>query len=1168
MINWHRHDCYSLLDGTGEPLDYAELAAALGQGALAQTNHATMSGALHHITACWNKDASGKPVRDGEAIIPIPGVEVYFRPDRTIRDKTNLPNWHLCLWAKNLRGWHNLLRLTSIAYKENTHGTGDEQGGFYDKPCVDFRLLELYCDGLIASTGCISSYLSHLVSGGDHVAARDYLHRMHRCFGDDFVYELQPHDFDDQRTYNLAVANFAQEFGAPLLATSDAHYLKKDHAKTQQVAKMMSVRKSFKDLQELIDNGKPVNFIERVDTLYMMTEHEMARHFVNDHPHLPGPVIEAAIKFSDELLQRIVPFRLDKALKLPKVDRVLGAPAEQIVRSWVEDGLQQIFDAYPESHWESWPKQAYRDRLEYEWGVLKSKGVLGYFAMVGDLVRWAKSPDPLPGDADPKKPIRVGLGRGSAAGCLISYLIGIVGIDPISHDLMFERFLNPDRKGMPDIDLDFDSERRDQVKEYVIRRYGRDYVADIITHQTLQPKAVLQDVAKVFDIDYLETKAVTDTINIKADDDETTLAQLRPINTKLDEFASRHPEAWEIANRLEGLPKNSGKHAAGVIIAPFRIADRMPLERDKDGGLVTGWSDTASLPVVSDNGWMKVDFLGIAGLTKHEYACTLIAERHGSAPDLNALDALRDPYAVDSKVMEAFQTGRTIGVFQCGSPGMTHLLRQIKPTSIVDLSAANALYRPGPMHGGSTWEYARLKHSGQRPDYPIPDAAQILDETYGLIVFQEQVMRLAQRIGGLSGGDADMLRKAMGKLYRLPGDQAQQFMARWYEPFMAYGLRRGHAREALEEIWRLMVAFGSYGFNKSHSQSYALQAYQDMWLKTFYPLEFYAALLSYPSGSKPEDKQQFIDKVVREARYSGFELQPPDINRSGIGYRILDDKLTLGLTTITGVGEKVAKQIERQQPFADFDDFVTRCPSVNAKPFIECGALDPIADRAFLMSSIYKSPQPDYLASFDCGTTRRLKKPPPDGLRCIKKGHEMLDCQLEQVTEDRPQWRVWEHLKHNHDLKTPRPVPDERFEPSQSYLNQLMDDTLAVKVHAEKLDPDVVTLVRENIYTQTEIEDEDLMDDSDVIIGGEITAVVPGTTRKGDPFANVTIVLDLNEWSVKLWSPQLSRYGHLLAVGKHVMVKGRKNTWNASVQVIAQVVDTVDAFAESMAAAA
>lgn len=1178
MIHWHRHDAYSLLDGTFEPMAYAELAAELGQPALAQTNHATMSGALHHITACWNKDANGKPVRKGDPVIPIPGVEVYFRPNRRLRGQEHRKSWHLCLWAKNLRGWHNLLRLTSLAYKSNEVGTGDDQGGFYDDPCVDFDVLERFSEGVMASTGCISSYLSWLIENGDHVAAMSYLDRMHRIYGDDFVYEIQPHDFDGQRAYNLEVYRLAQQRGGALLGTSDAHYLKREHAKTQQVAKMMSVNKSFTDLEEMRAQGKPVGFIERTDTLYMMTDKQMADHFAEAHPDLPAHVVDGAIKFTDEYAKRIVPFRLDKSDKLPQVNKVLGAPAKQIVREWCEEGLDKIFERYPDSHWGKWPKQMYRDRFEYEWGILERKGVLGYFAMVGDIVRWAKSPAPLPPtpeDPEPseKTPIRVGLGRGSAAGCLISYLIGIVGIDPIGHDLMFERFLNPDRKGLPDIDLDFESVvGRALVKEYTIRKYGRDYVADIITHSTLQPKAVLQSVSKVFDIDYLETKTVTDTINIKADDEETTLLQLAQINPALEAYSKKYPEVWQICNDLEGLPENASKHAAGVIIAPFKIADRMPLERDKKGGMVTGWSDTASFPAVSDHGFLKIDYLGIAGLTKHEYACQLIKERHGVEVKLDELDALRDPEAVDPKVMETIASGKTIGIFQLASRGMTNLIRQIKPTNINDISAANALYRPGPMHGGSTWKFAKLKHGEEEVVYVIPAVEQVLGVTYGLVVFQEQVMRIGQLIGGLSGGEADMLRKAMGKLYRLPGSEAKRFMARWYEPFMEYGIKQGFDREALEEMWKLMVAFGSYGFNKSHSQSYGLQAYQDAWLKTYYPLEFYAALLTYPSGTKPEDKREFIDKVIREARYEGIELSPPDINHSRIGYTIIDDKLTLGLTTINGVGDKVALQIfsqrDRKGEFNTFENFVQRMPSVSVRPFVEAGAFDLLEDRAYLLSQVHKSDKPDYVVHFSCGTKRRLKKPPPEGIRCTKKGHENADCEYEKTEEERPTWFVWEAVKHNFDLKNPKPIPEDRYEPSQEYIEKLMEDAIAVPINAKIMPPEQAKLVSENIYTQDEIEDADLDDGIDVIIGGEVKSVKYGTTKKGDPFANVTIVFEMNEWSVKCWSQTLTKYGHLLTPGSHVMVRGSKNTWNNNVQVIAKMIGSVQDFVESYEMAA
>lgn len=1172
LIEWHRHDNRSLLDGTFEPEDYAKLAAEMGHPALAQTNHATLSGTLHHIEACRKY-----------GILPICGCEVYFRRDRTIRDKSNLPNYHLCLWAKNLRGWHNLMRLTSVAFKENTQGKGLDQGGFYDKPCVDLSLLRHYREGLICSTACISSYFAHLVCSGDSVAAKSHLHELLSIFGSDLVMEIQPHDFDDQRLYNLAVVQIGYENGVPILTTSDAHYLRKKHAKTQQVAKMIGVNKSFKDLQTMIDEGKPVTFIERVDTLYMRDAKDMRESFQAYHPEIPLSVVDRAIDFTDELLERTVPFLLDKSEKFPNVERFLGN-AEQVIKRWIKDGFERIERQWREDDGLTEEEIAnrlklYWERHDYEWAILKKKNVLGYFAIVGDVCRWAKSDLPMPTvDAfgrvsfDPdkkKKPIRMGLARGSAAGCLISYLIGITGIDPIPYGFLFERFLNPDRKGMPDIDLDFDSDRRDEVKEYVITIYGRDYVADIITHQTFKPKEVIQSVGRVMDIDWLEISAVTDTINIKADDDETTLLQLVEINEKLKAFSERHPEAWKIMLDLEGSPKNAGKHAAGIIVTPFPIYERMPLERDKEGGYVTAWSDTADFPVVSDYGFLKMDFLGIKGLTKHEYACNLIEERHGETVDLNALPALRDPYGVDPEVMEAFSKGMTIGVFQFGKSGITSLIKKIKPTSIFDLSAANALYRPGPMHGGTTWEFPERKQlSADEITYWHPIVRSILEETYGLIVYQEQVMLIAQALGGLTGGDADMLRKAMGKLYRLPGGEAKRFMAKWYEPFKKFAMEhRDLAEQVVDEIWQMMVSFGSYGFNKSHSGSYACQAYQDMWLKVKYPLEFYASILTYPSGSKPEDKRAFINQVVREARLGGIEIAPPSINESGMGYTIVNDKLQLGFAAINGIGEKVAQQVVRKQPYTDFDDFTAKWPSLSPKQLIESGAMDSILDRAYMLSKVYKRDEPSYIAKFDCGASRTLHKRPVENIKCTKKGHENADCSLEEVEEIRPEWCVWEAIKHNKGLKKPKELPEERREPPLKYLKALEDEMLSVKLNAVTLTPEQAQLVRDNIWTMDEIENE-VEDDEEITIGGEVIKVDRKSTKNGDPFANVTIAFELEEWSVKFWSNQLNRFHHLLVPGKYILVKGKKNTWNDRVQIVAGLVIDAHDFADQMAHAA
>lgn len=891
----------------------------MGHSALGLTDHGTMSGALHHIKAC----------RDAK-IIPISGVEAYFRPDRSVRDKDQRRAWHLCLFAKNLVGWHSLLRITSRAYEDNREG-----GGFYQYPCVDFELLREHKHGLICSTACISGWLCDRIKLGDDTGADAYLKTMKAIFGDDLWLEIMPHDFQEQRMVNIELANLAERHSLPVIATTDAHYPYKEWAETQQVAKMMSTKTSFEkerkrmEKEEIPDEG----FAKLLPSAYLMEEQDVRDLFAEAHPDLPEYVVDEAIRNTHELAHTTTPFLLDRHDKLPRVTKT-KSEAEMMLMEWCEEGLERIGK-------EDDPD--YLERYEYEFGVLKKKGVIDYFVLVGDVVRWSKS-----------QGIKVGLGRGSAAGCLVSYLTGITAIDPIAWGLLFERFLNPGRKGLPDIDLDFQHDRRDEVKAYIVDKFGWDHVADIISHQTFQPSAAIIDVARTFDIDYNEVNELSKTIDIRQDDEETTLEQIRPINEKLDAFAEKYPDVWKHALRMEGSIRNASKHAAGVVITDKPIWEYMPLERGKKGDLVTSWSDRADFPAVSDHGLVKLDALGTKGLTKQAFACQLIKERHDVEIDLDSLGVLQDPSDVDPKVMEIFQKGLTLGIWQFHGWGITNLIKQVKPDWGGDLAAANALYRPGPMGSGVTWEYADLK---KMPDEEIvywdESVHPVLKETYGIIAYQEQVMEICKQLGGFTGGQADDMRKAMGKLYRLPGSEAKRYMAKFKDQWDRGTKQAGISIEVAEEIWVKILSFGGYGFNKSHSAAYAIQAYQDAYLKAYYPHEFYCALLRFPPSTtqkSAEEKGKFIRAAFREAEALGVDVAPPNINTSERFFALDGDTLRFGLESIKNVGPTAVTQIMDNRPFEDWDDFTERvekkqCNSKVREALILSGACDLWGER-------------------------------------------------------------------------------------------------------------------------------------------------------------------------------------------------------------------------------
>lgn len=873
-------------------------------------------------------------------IIPINGVEAYYREDRTIREKENLKQWHMCFWAKNLKGWHNLLRLTSVAFRDNDDG----EGGFYSKPCVDLPLMERYSEGVIVSTACISGFLSSCILKGDDTGAVKWINELKRIYGDDVWLEIMPHDFDDQRTSNLEIANLAHDHSLPLLTGVDAHVPYKEWASTQQIAKMLSTKSSFKKAASVKKKAEEKgmdthDFTEMIKTIYLMEEEEVLDLYALAHPNLPTHRVVESIEQTEEVMRRCQPYKLSKQLKFPRVSDS-REEAEKTLRDWVEDGMDKLtikdVEMLPDSQLVL-NEETRRERLEFEFTTIKEKGVIDYFILVGDWVRWMKA-----------NKIRVTC-RGSAAGCFVSYLIGISPIDPIAYGLLFERFLNPDRKGLPDIDIDIQSDRREEAIAYIVDKYGKDHVAQIIAHATFQAKKVLVDVARVFDIPSKEVEPVRKSIDIGQEDDETTLEQLRPINEHLQKFADDHPNVYEEALRLEGMIATASKHAAGVVITDKPITDYMPLERGKKGDQVTSWSDRADFPAVSEYGFVKLDALGVKGLSKQDVAVQLIRERHDIDLDLEDLEIVRDPYAVEEPVMDIFTKGLTLGVWQFGSRGITNLVKSIKPTWIGDLIAANALYRPGAMGSGSTWEYAERK--GMEPeeiDYWDESVIPVTGETFGIIAYQEQVMNICKLIGGFSPSQADDMRKAMGKLYRLPGDAAKRFMQGFKDTWDAGVKKMGLDIEVGERIWNMILSFGGYGFNKSHSACYAVQAYQDAYLKAYYPAEFYVGLLTFPPAStkkKAEDKARFLQQVIREADAVNVDISPPDINTSKKHFSLNGDSLQFGLLDIGDVGGVAANEITDKRPFWHWNDFEKRtvkksCNAKVKKALVESGACD------------------------------------------------------------------------------------------------------------------------------------------------------------------------------------------------------------------------------------
>lgn len=888
----------------------------MGQSHLALTDHGTVAGALHHLVAC---EAAG--------VTPIVGMEAYFKPDRTIKDVEHKRRWHTVLLAQNATGWTNLIRLSSEAHRT----------GFYYSACADWDLFERHSEGLIALTACVSGPLPDLiVREGRNKDVDEYLDRMQRIFGDRLAVEIMPHDFDAQRAVNVELVNIANERGIPYVATVDAHYPFEDWADTQDILLMINTRQTVQERQAKRERGEDV-YTFGAKTLFLMDESRLKQEFARHHPELPADVVNRAIQNTGLVASWIQPFTVSKKDKLPRVstdeDPQLG---DRIVAEWCREGMDAKGLA---------GKPEYEERLEYELGVLRDKGVMDYFVIIGDLVKWARSVG-----------IRIGIGRGSAAGCLVSYLIGITGLDPITHGLLFERFLNPHRKGMPDIDLDFQHDRRHEVKDYLAKRWGESHIAEIGAYQRFALKNALKDVAKVLCVPYEDLNRCLKAM--EGAEMGTKLEQMRAMSPEVDAFAKLHPECWKHAVRLEGQTKTLSKHPAGVLVTDKPVTEYMPMiRRDTSGELVTAWTESVDFKVISGYGFMKIDVLGIDGLTVQDRTLKMIKERHGVDVDLDNLPVFSDPNAGDINVLQGFN-GSTLGVFQFESRGIRGLLRQINPDHFNDIVAANALYRPGPLVGGVAHSYGARKNHKERWSFWHPAVEPFLGETYGLIVYQEQVMQIVQALGDFSMAEADDIRKAMTKLHaeRVDVDDGaggtkkisagEVEMQKHEGKFLAGCAGKGISVADAREIWDKIVQFSVYGFNKSHSAGYAAEAYKDMWLKLNYPLEQYCSLLTEEPKKVPD--------LIREARGRGISVLPPDVNTSHIGFSIDNDAIRYGLGAIKFVGDAAIQEIamvrEEGGPFSDYDDFVARvstrrCNKRVKEALLNAGAFDSLGGR-------------------------------------------------------------------------------------------------------------------------------------------------------------------------------------------------------------------------------
>ena len=886
----HRHSEFSLLDGCGTAKQYAERAVEIGHKALALTDHGSLSGILHHYAECKE-----------HGIKPIFGMEAYFRYDRLDHTAENKKTYHMTMLAQNELGWQNLIKISADAWDK----------GFYYKPACDWSTISKYREGLIVGTGCLSSPSSRLILDNDLSGAEEFVREMIKVFGKNNVFaEIMPHDINLQRKVNLKIINIAYDLGIPVVATIDSHYPYADWIETQDILLMISTGQSLSRRKAKREAGEEVYTMKGVNTLYLMDKDEAKAAFRRFHKRIPLPVLNRALNNSGRIADQIDFIDIGKENKLPRVK--WKPDSISILRKWCEDGLERIGKS---------KNRKYRRRFEMELAVLHDNNFIDFFLIIGEFVRWAQ-----------KEGIRSGVGRGSAAGSLICYLIGITKIDPIPHGLIFERFINPGRKGLPDIDIDFQHDRRDEIFKHIEDTWGKDKVAHIASYQRFRARAALADVSRVLDVPFEVVHRVTKQIPLPtAETKEETLEEIKMYIPAVQDFANAYPEVWKHAIRIEGQAKSLSQHPAGVIVTDKPTIDYAPLIRNKQGNLIVAWAESDDCRV-TDFGFCKMDILSTDGLTIQAYALNLINKAGLEVPDIDALPPSKDPSDVDDKVMNIFKRGRTVGIFQFESSGLTNLLRQMQPTSVDDLAAANALYRPGPLAGGIAHAYGSRKNGREAIEFWDDSVQPVLAPTYGLMIYQEQAMQVVQLLAGFTPSQADDFRKATGK-------KEPKKMRELKKTFLPGAKKFGLDTTVAQDIWDKVLAFSGYSFNKAHASAYSMQAYQDAYLKQYFPLQFYAAIASY--------EREKIPAVIREASGRKITFLPPDINDSKERFVpiIKDRVIRFSFESIKGLGPAALEEILDQQPFYSYRDFdmKVRARKVNInikRALVESGAFD------------------------------------------------------------------------------------------------------------------------------------------------------------------------------------------------------------------------------------
>ena len=1058
FVHLHTHTEYSLLDGSNKIKSYVKKCVDMGMTAAAITDHGNMYGVVDFYKECKNA-----------GINPVIGCEVYVAPgSRFDRERVQGEDryYHLILLAENNAGYQNLIKIVSAGYVD----------GYYYKPRVDFEILEKYHEGIICLSACLAGEVARALNRQQYDEAKTVALKYLELFGEGNYYlEMQDHGIPEQQTVNQGLMRLSRETGIPLVVTNDCHYTNREDADSH-------------DVLLCIQTGKKLNDEDRMrfetQEFYVKSEEEMLELF---------PYAKEAVARTQEIADRChVEFEFG-VTKLPHFEVPEGYDSWTYLNKLCYEGLDRRYGDRAEE---------LKPRLEYELDVIKNMGYVDYFLIVWDFINYARTHG-----------IPVGPGRGSAAGALVSYTTGITNIDPIKYSLVFERFLNPERVSMPDIDIDFCFERRSEVIDYVVRKYGKDCVTQIVTFGTLKARGVIRDVGRVMDLPYGYVDSVAKMIPTDLGVTLDKALSMNPELKALYEADDQVRNLIDVARTLEGLPRNTGMHAAGVVIAGKPMDEYVPLSRGGDGTIVTQFVMTT----IEELGLLKMDFLGLRTLTVINDAVKLVEKNYGKKLNMDEIDYN------DQAVMDMISAGKCEGVFQLESTGMKNFMKELKPHSIEDVIAGISLYRPGPMD--FIPDYIKGKNSGEEITYDCPQLEPILAPTYGCIVYQEQVMQIVQQLAGYSLGGADEIRRAMSK-------KKQYVIEENREIFVNGGQIENHitgkitkipgcvangiSAEVANKIYDHMVDFAKYAFNKSHAAAYAVVAIQTAYLKRYYPLEFMAALMT-----SVIDNNGKVSEYIAVCRTNGIDVLPPDVNSGSGRFSVDDGKIRYGLYAIKSVGRNTIDAIiydrEKNGPFRDLEDFINRVSNYDANKrtienLIKSGALDSMEGNRRQKCLIF----PSILDSVNSG----------------KKNNIQGQMSLFDFAND----------EQKEDLKIALPEAEEFDKEIKLALEK---ELMGVYVSGHPLD-DYIGLLEKNITakaSQFMVDDETgqaaVEDDSVVVIGGMISGVTIKYTKQSKAMAFINLEDLTGTVEVVIFPNSYEKARSLISEGNKVFIQGR-----------------------------